>query len=310
APPEPVAPIALEAALAALRDRGAVSAGAVERFAGCPVNWLVEDVLKPVALEPDPERLVQGAFAHSVLELTYRRLREQTGDRRVTEANLGRAETIMLAALAEEVERRGAVMRGPRMRAAVRRLEFQLLRHLAYEARSTSRFEPEHLELAFGLPDAEHPEVELDDGLRVRGKIDRVDRFGDKVAVRDYKSGRVTDYSAASWERKGRLQAALYMLVAERLLGAEAVAGLYAPLSGEERRPRGAVSAAFADELGGDFYATDVLSDEELAELREWARGAIATAAAEMGEGKLCSKPDSCAYRGGCSHPSICRIER
>ncbi len=310
APPEPVGPIALDAALAALRDRGAVSPTAVERFAGCPVNWLVEDVLKPVALEPDPERLVQGAFAHDVLELTYSRLREQTGDRRITEANLGRAEEIMLAALAEEVDRRGAAMRGPRMRAAVRRLEFQLLRHLAYEATSTSEFEPEHLELAFGLPDAEYPEVELEGGLRVRGKIDRVDRRGDKVAVRDYKSGRVTDYSAANWPGKGRLQAALYMLVAERLLGVEAVAGLYTPLSGDDRRPRGAIDAGFAEQLGGDFVGGDVLSDEEFAALRDWAGAAIATAAAEMGEGKLCSKPDSCAYRGGCSHPSICRIER
>jgi ATP-dependent helicase/DNAse subunit B len=309
-PAEPVGPIALEAALAALRDRGAVSPTAVERFAGCPVNWLVEDVLKPVALEPDPERLVQGAFAHDVLELTYRRLREQTGDRRIAEANLGRAEEIMLEALVEEVDRRGAAMRGPRMRAAVRRLEFQLLRHLAYESTGTSEFEPEHLELAFGLPDAEHPEVELEGGLRVRGKIDRVDRRGDKVAVRDYKSGKVGDYSAGKWEAKGRLQAALYMLVAERLLGVEAVAGLYTPLSGDDRRPRGALNADYAEQLGGDFVAGDVLPDEAFAELRDWARGAIATAAAEMGEGRLCSKPDSCAYRGGCSHPSICRIER
>jgi ATP-dependent helicase/DNAse subunit B len=310
AAPEPVGPIALAAALDALRDRGAVSPTAVERFAGCPVNWLIEDVLKPVALEPDPERLVQGAFAHDVLELTYSRLREQTGDRRIAEANLGQAEAIMLAALAEEVDRRGAVMRGPRMRAAVRRLEFQLLRHLAYESTSASEFEPEHLELAFGLPDAEHPEVELEGGLRVRGKIDRVDRRGDKVAVRDYKSGKVGDYSAANWPGKGRLQAALYMLVAERLLGVEAVAGLYTPLSGDDRRPRGALNADFAEQLGGDFVGGDVLSEEEFAALRDWAGAAIATAAAEMGEGKLCSKPDSCAYRGGCSHPSICRIER
>jgi ATP-dependent helicase/DNAse subunit B len=310
APPPPVGPLALDAALAALRDRGAVSAGAVERFAGCPVNWLVEDVLKPVALEPDPEALVKGAFAHSVLELTYSRLRERTGDRRVTEANLGQAEAIMLEALVEEAARRGAVMRGPRMRAAMRRLEFQLLSHLAYESTSASEFEPEHLELAFGLPDADYPEVELEGGLRLRGKIDRIDRHGDKVAVRDYKSGRVNDYSAGKWEPKGRLQAALYMLVAERLLDVEAVAGLYTPLSGDERRPRGAIDAESAEQLGGDFFATDVLSSEEFAELREWARGAIATAAAEMGEGKLCSKPDSCAYRGGCSHPSICRIER
>jgi ATP-dependent helicase/DNAse subunit B len=228
----------------------------------------------------------------------------------VTAGNLGEAEAIMLEALAEEAERRGAVMRGPRMRAAMRRLEFQLLRHLAYEAGSSSAFEPEHLELAFGLPGAEYPEVELEGGLRVRGKIDRVDRWGGKAAVRDYKSGRVNDYSAANWPVKGRLQTALYMLVAERLLDVEAVAGLYTPLAGDDRRPRGALSAELAEQLGGDFVGGDVLSADDFAELREWARQAIATAAAEMGEGRLCSKPDSCAYRGGCSHPSICRIER
>lgn len=310
APPDPVGPIALEAALAALGDRGAVSAGAIERFAGCPVNWLVEDVLAPVALEPDPERLVQGAFAHAVLELTYRRLAERTGDRRPTPANLPRAEAILLEALAEEAQRRGAALRAPRMRAALRRLEFQLLRHLAHEARVDSEFEPVALELGFGVPGADHPEVDLGDGLRVRGKIDRVDRRGDEVAVLDYKSGRVNDYSAEKWPSKGRLQAALYMLVAERLLGVAAVAGLYVPLSGDDRRPRGAVSADRAAALGGDFVAGDVLAPDDLDELRAWARAAIATAAAEMGEGRICSRAGSCAYRGGCSHPSICRIEQ
>jgi ATP-dependent helicase/DNAse subunit B len=309
-PPAPVGPIALEAALASLGERGAVSAGAIERFAGCPVSWLVEDVLRPVALEPDPERMIQGAYAHRVLELTFLRLRERTGDRRVTPANLEHAEQILLEALEEQAERYVSSPSRARVRAAVRRLEFELLRHLRYEADSSSKFEPEHLELKFGFDDGDSPQVELEGGLRVRGRIDRVDRWGDKVAVRDYKSGRVPTYSAASWPAKGRLQAALYMLVAEQVLGVEAVAGLYTPLAGTERRSRGAVSAAFADELGGDFVAADVLADEELDELRSWATEAIATAAREMGEGKLCSRPDSCAYRGGCSHPSICRIEQ
>ena len=74
--------------------RGGVSAGALERFAGCPVKWLVEDVLEPEKLEPDPEQMVRGSYAHRVLELTFRRLREKTGSRRVTPANLagGRAD--------------------------------------------------------------------------------------------------------------------------------------------------------------------------------------------------------------------------
>ena len=42
----------------------------------------------PIALEPDPEQMVRGSYAHAVLERTYERLREETGDRRVTPANL------------------------------------------------------------------------------------------------------------------------------------------------------------------------------------------------------------------------------
>lgn len=309
-PPRPVAPVELEAARAALRARGPVSAGAIERFAGCPVSWLVEDVLRPVALEPDPERMIQGAYAHSVLELTFRRLRERTGDRGIAPANLDVAEEILVEALEEQAERYALSSSRARVRAALRRLEFELLRHLRYEAANESAFQPDELELTFGLEDEGHPAVDLGDGLLVRGRIDRIDRRGDEIAVRDYKSGRVGTYSAASWAAKGRLQAALYMDVAERLLGAEAVAGLYTPLAGTDRRSRGAVRADLADDLGGDFVGGDVLADGELAELRAWAGEAIATAAREMGEGRLCSRPDSCAYRGGCSHPSICRIER
>jgi ATP-dependent helicase/DNAse subunit B len=308
--PVSIGPVSLGAALAALGDRGPVSAGAIERFAGCPVSWLVEDVLRPVALEPDPERMIQGAYAHRVLELTFRRLRERTGDRQVTEQNLPQAEAILLEALEQEAEHYVSSPNRARVRAALRRLEFELLRHLRYEAQSDSAFEPEHLELAFGSGDGEHPAVELADGLRVRGRIDRVDRLGDKVAVRDYKSGRVATFSAASWPAKGRLQAALYMEAAEQLLGVEAVAGLYTPLAGTDRRSRGVVSSEAAEQLGGDFYGADVLERDDLSELREWAREAIVTAAREMGAGQLCSRPDSCAYRGGCSHPSICRIER
>ena len=82
---EPTAgPLGSEPLLERLAAREAVSAGALERFADCPVKWLVEDLLRPLELAPDPEAMVRGDYAHSVLEHTYRRLREETGERRVT----------------------------------------------------------------------------------------------------------------------------------------------------------------------------------------------------------------------------------
>src|SRR5258706_5799121 len=85
-----------------LTDRGAYSAGMLEAFTECPVRWLIERVLDRGVLEPDPQHLVRGACAHRVLELTYRRLREQTGSARVTPQTLPAAEGLLHEALREE----------------------------------------------------------------------------------------------------------------------------------------------------------------------------------------------------------------
>ncbi|MBA3305609.1 MAG: exodeoxyribonuclease V subunit gamma [Thermoleophilaceae bacterium] len=301
--------LSAEAALREVARREVVSAGAIERFAGCPVKWLVEDVLDPEKLEPDPEQMVRGSYAHRVLELTYRRLRHRTHSRRVTPANLAEAERILVEALKEC---QGEFRLSPnqvRVRAAVRRLEFDLLRYLRHESGRDGLLEPEHLELRFGFDEGEHPAVEIEGGLRVRGVIDRVDVHGGWALVRDYKGGKVESYKAADWEPKNRFQAALYMMVIERLLGLRAAGGVYVPLSGTERRPRGMVAEEALDELGGDFYKNDVKPEDEFAASTAWAQGAITDAAERMRTGRIEPCPDSCAYRGGCSHPSICRVE-
>ena len=196
-----------------------------------------------------------------------------------------------------------------RVRAAVRRLEFDLLRYLRHESGRDGLLEPEHLELRFGYAGCEHPAVQIEGGLRVRGVIDRVDVHGDWALVRDYKSGRVESYKAADWESENRFQAALYMMVVERLLGLRAAGGVYVPLSGTERRPRGMVAEEALDELGSDFYKNDVKPEDQFARSTAWAQVAIADAADRMRTGRIEPCPDSCAYRGGCSHPSICRVE-
>lgn len=302
-------PLTAPAALNALNGRKAVSAGALERFASCPVKWLVEDVMKPEKLEPDPEQMVRGSYAHRVLELTFRTLRERTGSRRVTTQNLPEAERILFSAL---TELQGEFRLSPsqtRVRAAVRRLEFDLLRYLRHEAGRDGLFEPEHLELRFGFEGGEHAAVELEGGLRVRGVIDRVDTWGGWGLVRDYKSGRVGSHKEADWERENRFQAALYMLVIERALGLRAAGGVYVPLSGTDRRPRGIVAREVAGELGSDFLDNDTKPEEEFGGRKEWAQTAIAEVAEGMSAGRVSPCPDSCAYRGGCSYPQICRVE-
>jgi len=302
-------PLTDQSALEELRAKEALSAGALERFASCPMKWLVEDVLDPEKLEPDPEQMVRGSYAHRVLEVTFRGLRERTGSRRITPGNLPEAERILVSALQSE---RGEFRLSPdqtRVRAAVRRLEFDLLRYLSHEAGRDGLFEPEHLELRFGFRDSEHPAVELQDGTRVRGVIDRVDTWNGWALVRDYKSGKTEKYKATDWEKENRFQAALYMLAVERALGLRAAGGVYVPLSGTDRRPRGLVLEELADELGSDFVPTDRADPERFEEMVGWARTAIHDTVETMRAGQLCSLPDSCAWRGGCSYPSICRVQ-
>ena len=298
-PPEP-APLSAEPLLAELASRGAVSAGALERFADCPVKWFVEDFLRPRALEPDPEQMVRGAFAHAVLQRTYSRLREETGAPGPSPENLPQAERILLEELREGTPEFPISPDRTRVRAAVRRLEFDLLRYLRHDAQGDGLFRPEHLEHEF--------EADIPGGVRVRGRIDRVDTWDGHALVLDYKSGKsVGAYKVSSWKEENRFQAALYMLAVKESLGLRPAGGVYVPLGGEDRRPRGMV--AQIDELGSGFVKNDRLDPAEFEQKLEWAGRRIVEAAGRMARGELRCTPDSCAYDGGCSHPSICRVE-
>jgi ATP-dependent helicase/DNAse subunit B len=313
------APLSAQPLLAELAARDAVSAGALEHFADCPVKWLVEDVLHPDQLVPDPEAMVRGGYAHAVLEHTYRRVREETGERRVTLANLVQAERILLEELHAHRSEFPLSPKQTRVRAAARRLEFDLLRYLRAEADSDGGFEPEHLELRFGYGEGHRGSaslacgaafsepVEIAAGLRVRGRIDRVDVNDGRALVLDYKSGRRVDrYKVASWEAENRFQAALYMLVVERLLALRAAGGVYVALGSDDPRPRGMV-AADVEELGAGFFANDRLEPDEFRAKLDWALERIRETDALMRRGELRCSPDTCAWNGGCSYPSICR---
>ena len=169
-----------------------------------------------------------------MLEGTFRGLREETGARSVTPVNRRQAERILLDTM--EPQRRFRLSPNQtRLRTAVRRLEFDLLRYLRREADRDGSFEPAYLELRFGMADSDQAAVELAGGARVRGKIDRVDRWNGWELVTDYKSG-PTSTRSAGWQPERRIQAALYMLVAAQALDLEPAGGVYVPLRGTERR--------------------------------------------------------------------------
>jgi ATP-dependent helicase/DNAse subunit B len=291
-----------------LGERGGFSAGMLEAFTECPVRWLIERVLDPLVLEPDPQHLVRGSYAHRVLELTYRRLREQTGSARVTPATLPTAEGLLHAALREL---QGEFQLSPsqtRVRAAVRRLEFDLLRFLRHESESDTALEPTALELSFGLKDSPLPPLRLEpEGIEIRGVIDRVDRSNGNALVVDYKSGKNV-LGVAKWADKGKLQAPLYALVVKDLMGLVPIGAVYQPLAGDDLRARGIVDSDHRDELGGDRYVrTDWKSPDELEAALDEARETVRNVVGRMREGEIRPKPNCCSGGTGCAFPSICR---
>ena len=295
--------------LAALAQREAFSAGSLEAYADCPVRWLVERELDPVRLEPEPEAMVRGRYAHEVLELTFRRLRERTGEGRVSEANLAQAERLALEAIEERRSSFAISPRPTRVRAAVRRLEFDVLGLLRREAERDSAFVPEHLELRFGLGDSGHSSVPAGPpGVTLHGVIDRVDTCAGQALVVDYKSGSRVD-PVATWERRNRLQAAIYMIAVDHLLDLRSVGGVYAPLRGRDLRPRGLLASECRDQIGSGYVSNDFRSPEDFDDQLTLARERIAALVAELRSGRIECRPQSCSSRGGCSHPSICRAE-
>jgi len=305
--PSPIASLS-EAALAHVRHRRILSAGALESYADCPVRWLIERELQPVALEPDPDPLVRGAYMHHVIEQVLRGLGGP-----VTRESLPRALEMLDAVIAEQPHTispgAGAAVRA----AATEGARADLRRYLAHEARDGLDWQPYGLELRFGFDDDDDrdelkslPPLQLSGDVRVRGIVDRVDADSDgRAIVRDYKTGGArAEYQGARWALDRQLQVALYMLVVRELLGLQPVAGFYQPLGGGDLRPRG----VFLDGAGvrGSVVGNDARDQDELDEVLEDARMRAVALAERLREGELEPCPTTCS-RDGCRYPGICR---
>ncbi len=278
----------------------------------CPARWFIERMLRPNSPEPDPEPLTRGGLAHAALRDTLEGLRERTGSARVTPARLGLARELLRQALERHAHEFPLSARAERVPSARRRLEADLERYLAHAAGDGAEgvpLEPKWLELGFGFEDEEGglPALDLGGGVMLRGRIDRIDvtPAGDAV-VYDYKGARVTP--GARWIEDGKIQLALYMLAAQRLLGVRVIGGLYQPLGGVDLRARGVLDAAAG--VAVECVRTDLLDAAEIDALVREALALARAAAAQAVAGEIEARPLTCAFTGGCSHPAICRAGR
>lgn len=279
------------------------------------MRWFVLNVLRPGAIDPDPEPLVRGGLAHAALNDTFEGLRAETGSARLTPARLSLARELLGAALEHNEHEHPLSVAPERLPGARRRLRADLERYLEHASRVEDPLEPTFLEAGFGI-DADAgrgeasslPAFEFAPGSRLRGRIDRIDvNEGREAVVYDYKASFAP--APARWVGEGKLQVALYMRAAEELLGLGVVGGFYQPLSGSDLRARGVLDEDSGVKL--DCVRGDERPHEEIQELLDEAMDKAREAVRQAGAGELEARPDTCMFgKGGCEFPTICRCER
>ena len=218
--------------LTSLRQRSTPwTATELEAYAACPRTYFVRHVLRVSETRSGDELLredsrAKGSVAHDVLHQLV--TREARGERLDLPTLVDAADDLLRQRELTTAQPAGAprLLRDHRRAELARRLALTIVHDRA--ARQQAGREPIGFEMSFG--DRGDVVVELANGraLPIRGRIDRVDRYGDgSLAVVDYKTGRVAGFGDDPLNGGGRLQLAMYVVGAAGELGATASSAEY-----------------------------------------------------------------------------------
>jgi len=232
--PEALAALALH-----LPSARSYSPTGLQHYAECPYKFLLQAVHRlqprqePVRAE-ELEPMVRGSLMHETQFELMRELQE-SGSLPLTLAGLGdareRLERILKIIAARFRDQLAPAI--PRVwEDGVLSVRTDLREWLRRQAETSGPL-PWRFELSFGLPDLQRRDVHsaqeavaLEEGLRVRGSIDLVERhLAGSLRATDYKSGRVRAKDGAVIGGGALLQPALYALVLEKLFPGVAVSG-------------------------------------------------------------------------------------
>jgi ATP-dependent helicase/nuclease subunit B len=275
-------------------DARSFSPTALQNFATCPYKFVLYALHKlgpreePEALE-ELNPLQKGSLVHDILYELHVRLRAH-GLLPVDVANLERARAHLDAVIVAVSEKHSFDLCPAIPRVwddGIASIKADLVEWLRL-ATLSPEWVPAHFELSFGLPelrDAQDPasrkeDVKIDEGLRLRGSIDLVERHGDgRIRATDYKTGKARTKKGIVIGGGEVLQPVLYALVLEKLFPGAKV---------EEGRLYYLTSV-------GEFKDTPVPLDEAA---REGARAVSKTIGDALREGFLPAAP----VKGGCEY--------
>ena len=203
----------------------------LEMLARCPYRYFLNHVLEiqPIEkAESDPTRwldpLSYGALLHSLFHKFMQTLKAR-GERPDRE----RHETLIQELLEREIEAKKEthpVEHEAAYRADVKRLSQAAQVFLSVES-DQKNADPLAFEVSFGFGESgglncEPPvtlELAEDVAIRIRGRIDRVDRVEDNFAIWDYKTGSMAQYDEQDLLKRGtHLQWALYAYALNEIL--------------------------------------------------------------------------------------------
>ena len=243
------------AALCRLQAISVFSATSLEKYAECPFAWFMSRLVRPEVIEEKPSGLRKGDLVHAVLADTYRALKTE-GLLPLRQPSFGRAAELVEYHLQRLIEPAG----DPDELAERIFLEWEVRRlaraALSLDLQRPARWTPRFVE--YSLPE---DGVDLGDGLRIKGRIDRVDEQPgiDSLFVVDYKSG--SGAKGPRFVEDGALQVPLYMLALRRLFPeADVVGGAYLALA--KARARGLVRHGFEETVAPWLPKTCTLDGE------------------------------------------------
>ena len=249
-----------------------LSASSINSYRRCPFLYLVRHILK---LQPARERaldpLLRGTIVHEVLE----RHVEQGGDcGALFDRLFEQAAANLRLGIEGEAWRRWLRMATLRAAEAMK----------GEEVLETER------------------EFRIDvDGVVLRGRIDRLDRCGDGVLVRDYKTGGGADAAAAL--RFDDLQLDVYLLAMGEL---NPVGAIYDRLKSDD------LAGLVREGCGVTGRQVTQLSREQFAERGPRTRAIVREVSAAIGAGRLAvapRDPEECR-RNRCEGYDLCRVAR